>query len=80
MIRTRFESILKALSYTDKKLQIFLDRFRKVKDLVSALNENIADIVKNSYIIYFDESISNLEIIHLYKMDDPLTKATPTWK
>ena len=59
MSRRRFETILNALSFTNKDPPLFIDKFWQVRDMLFAWNENMAAIFKSGFVTCLDESMSS---------------------
>lgn len=58
MSRNRFETILKAISYTSSTPPTYTDRFHEVRDMIEAWNANMVQNFTPSWISCLDESMS----------------------
>ena len=59
MTRSRFESILQSLTYTDSTPPPYLDRFWEVRQMIAAWNANMDKVFKSAWVCCLDESMSS---------------------
>ena len=72
MSRTRFDSIIKALTYTNIVPPAYRDKFHQVRQLLEAFSENMRATFIPSWVSCLDESMS----IWTSKLSRPLTIST----